>query len=157
MNFKDIILFLILVAACSPDENPVNFDEPEIKRLLSGDSVKQWIRVRRSVSGADPAENDCNIKLRLIFVNQDGSEPSLEYDFRTIAEFCSGVDTSLNSGLCQIIDNSTFPSGTADSLKFSSSLDTVQYGLVRLTSRFLDINRLENGNLIEEAFEWAGY
>ncbi|HLF33331.1 MAG TPA: hypothetical protein VI583_03780 [Cyclobacteriaceae bacterium] len=157
MNLKDVIFLFFLAAACSPDENLEDFEEPEIIRLLSGDSVKQWDRVRLSVSGTNTVGDDCSIKLRLIFIYPDGSDPNLEYEFRTIADFCSGIDSSVSSGICLVIDNSAFPSGTTDLLKFTTSLDTVQYGLVRLTSRFLEINRLENGNLIEETFEWAGY
>ena len=142
-----------MAAACDIEEQGVDYSGDEIRRLLSGDSIKHWIRLSYTIQGSDADADECSLKHMLIFKYNDTSSPDLEFEIRTLPIFCNGTDSTLITGNCIITD--VLPStGTNDSISFVTAADTINYVLIQATSLVLKMERRINGNLMDEEYRW---
>ena len=146
---------LIIISGCTGGERFIDFNTTELVRLLSGDSVKHWVRTRYSVDGEVQSLSECELSQITTFVFYKNTPASLEYMIETDSVLCNHPASVIETGDCLISDyiNSKV---SLDSLSFISGGDTATFGINSITSKFFKISGYKNNNRIESDFEWKG-
>jgi hypothetical protein len=148
-----IFIMLITYTACYKNEHFVDFTSDELTRLISGDSVKSWIRVRLSDNGTDASSDPCSINLIYSYSSASNDQSNLGYEILKNPSVCNGIDTLIESGGWYIIEGIT-SSNLRDSLVMINNGDTLRFGISSINSTDMKLISGENGGMVEEEFEW---
>lgn len=136
----------LVLVSCGEKEQIVIFNSTEVSRLLSGDSVKAWVRIGVDEEGL----SDCTLHQVTRF---EKSNDSLKYTINLNPNFCNG-DTSLKqSGYWQVYSPDIIPDN-ANRIRFINNGDTLIKTIVQITSVNLELSYLNNQKKIVESYDY---
>lgn len=146
-----VIISIFIFCSCAKEIRYVDFNEAELIRLISGDSIKSWTRISHMEEGQEGNLNECNLKLVYVF-NSGNDNPDLRtFEVRNNPSICQSPDTVLIGGHW-IIDDEITGKDTEDTLRFIIGTDTTSYGVNKITSISMDLTGKVGGHRVEDEF-----
>ncbi len=146
-----ILLFSALVMglmSCGETEKMVIFTEEELKGLVSGDTIKTWLRTNVSLDGQKADLSDCEVYSLTTFLH--GEQDSLIYSISQNPDFCDGNEGLIEAGIYRV---NVDPLSNKGSLQFISGQDSLIKNIEEITSLFLRLRYTDASGIVEERFE----
>ncbi len=144
------LIILVFVFNCSRKEYYVDFNSGELSRLICGDSIKEWVRIRETIDGVDQNSNPCDIQKIYRFYKPVADSNAI-YKVYLNPDVCNGQDSMISQGKWSIINEVT-GANTNDSILMILGKDTLHYGIRTITSEELILKGVNNGKTIENDF-----
>jgi len=148
------ILVIFGTFGCSREEHFVDFSGNEIIRLISGDTLKIWTRTGQVIDGKVQNTDECSIKQKFLFNHTGNTGYNLDFKVYSNPAICNSPDSLIESGTCFITDYITGPA-VKDSVSFIVGPDTLNYGIMSITSLYLSLRGKIKGAMIENELEWS--
>jgi len=147
-----IMLFILifLLGSCSDRENIVVFTNSEAIRLLSNDSSKTWERRNVVIDGQTTDMSECELFSNTIYVSRNDS---LIYLTKTLSDYCDGHSDLLDSGLWDVLEESTISDRIDRIAYYSFSGDTTIKNIRELTAIILTTEDDSGSSVLQETFE----
>jgi hypothetical protein len=139
---------------CSNQDHYVDFTEPELIRLISGDSVKSWVRVNMVKDGKEQNSDECLLRQKYIFNRIGNTGNVLDFEIHSDSAICNSPETIIESGSCNILNYKTGP-GVNDSISYVAGIDTTKMAIISISSVNMSLRGKIKGSLIESDFVWS--
>lgn len=141
-----------VLVSCGDKENVVIFTQAEVIRLLSGDSVKAWLRMDVTIDGTPNNLSECDLFTSTRYISRNDS---LIYMVESLADFCDGTSAALDSGYCKLYEESVISDRIDRIAYFSVRGDSTGKQLIEITSLYLILQENKESSVYTESFEYS--
>jgi hypothetical protein len=149
--FSAISLVLgLFLAECTEDVKIVEFTRAEVERLLTGDTLKNWLRVAFTLDGEAQFTEVCALQTISTFYVDESD--SARFVVLSNPAVCNSRSDSLAFGYWRIIGRQG-NKDIADKIELVQQGDTVLRDIRQITSLYMTLTGSENESAIEVSYE----